>query len=89
MAYAIEITRPALRQMKKLDPRIRERLARRIDGLAEMPLPSGANQLKGASPPLYRVREGDYRIIYRIEHDKLTVLVVRIGHRSEVYRRHR
>jgi mRNA interferase RelE/StbE len=89
VAYAIEITRPALRQMKKLDPRIRERLSRRIDQLAEEPLPPGAVQLKATSPPLYRVREGDYRIVYRIEQERLTVLVVRIGHRSEVYRQRR
>ena len=89
MAYAIEITRPALRQMKKLDPRIRERLSRRIDQLAEEPPPPGAVQLKATSPPLYRVREGDYRIVYRIEQERLTVLVVRIGHRSEVYRQRR
>ena len=89
MAYAIEITRPALRQMKKLDPSIRERLSKRIERLAETPLPPGAVQLKASSPPLYRIREGDYRIIYRIEQERLTILVVRIGHRSEVYRQRR
>ena len=89
MAYAIVITRPALRQMKKLDSNIKERLSERIEALAEAPLPPGAVQLKGTSPPLYRVREGNYRIIYCVEHDELTVLVVRIAHRSEVYRRRR
>ena len=89
MAYAIVITRPALRQMKKLDSNTRERLSKRIEALAEEPLPPGAVQLKGTAPPLYRVREGNYRIVYSVEHDELTVLVVRIGHRSEVYRRRR
>ena len=87
MAYAIHITRPALRQMKKLDSNTKERLSKRIEALAEAPLPPGAVQLTGSSPPLYRVREGNYRIIYSVEHDELRVLVVRIGHRSEVYRR--
>jgi len=89
VAYAIEVTRSAVRQLKKLDPGMRERLARRIERLGEVPLPPGAKQLKGISPPVYRIREGDFRIIYRIEHDRLTVLVVRIGHRSEIYRWHR
>ena len=89
MVYSIEMTRPALRQMKKLDRNIRERLSQRIEALAEAPLPPGAIQLKGLLPPLYRVREGNYRIIYRIQQDKLTILIVRIGHRSEVYRQRR
>ncbi len=75
--------------MKKLDSNIKERLSKRIEALAEAPLPPGAVQLKGSSPPLYRIREGNYRIVYSVEHDKLMVLVVRIGHRSEVYRRRR
>jgi len=86
MAYTIELTRPAARWLRKLDQAIRRRIAARIDSLADDPRPPGCLQLQGSDdPPLYRVRVGDYRIIYCIEDDKLIVLVVRIGHRSDVY----
>ena len=54
-------------------------------GLAKDPLPPGVKKLKN-SDWLYRVRVSDYRIVYRIEQKILTVLIVRIGHRREIYR---
>jgi len=86
MRYTIEIARPAQKQLNKLDPSVRKKIGRRIDGLADDPRPSGVAKLTDVSPPLYRVREGQYRILYTINDDKLIVLVIRIGHRSEVYR---
>ena len=86
MLYTIEIARPAQRQLKKLDPESRKRIAQRIDRLAKDPRPSGVVKLTDTSPPLYRVRDGHYRILYSIEDDMLIVLVVRRGHRSGVYR---
>ena len=53
--------------------------------MAENPRPQGVQQLSGEEG-IFRIREGDYRIIYRIEQEVLTVLVVKIGHRREVYR---
>ena len=86
MTYRIETSRRARKQIKKLDPEVRRRIARRIDTLADEPRPGGVIKLTDVSPPLYRVREGHYRIVYTIHDDKLIVLVVRVGHRSEVYR---
>ena len=86
MTYEIEIARPARKQFKKLDTEVRRRIARRIDGLANEPRPDGIVKLSDVSPPLYRVREGQYRILFTNEDDRLIVLVVRIGHRSEVYK---
>ena len=86
MTYEIEIARPARKQLKKLDTEVRRRIARRIDGLAKEPRPEGVVKLTDVSPPLYRVREGQYRILFTNEDDRLIVLVVRIGHRSEVYK---
>ena len=86
MAYAIEVAPAARRQLKKLDYPIRKRIAKRIDGLARDPRPDGVVKLTDVSPPLYRVREGDFRIIYAIEDDRLVILVVRIAHRSDAYR---
>jgi mRNA interferase RelE/StbE len=86
MAYTIEIARPAQRQLKKLDQTTRNRLSRRIDRLAMEPRPSGVVKLTDVSPPIYRLREGQYRVLYTIDDGKLIVLVVRVTHRSDAYR---
>ncbi len=86
MACAIEIARPAQRQLKKLDAPMRKKVSRRIDGLAKEPLPSGVVKLTDVSPPVYRVREGQHRVLYTIDDEKLIVLVVRVAHRSDAYR---
>ncbi|SFP79834.1 mRNA interferase RelE/StbE [Amycolatopsis arida] len=85
MTYRIEITRSALRALAKLDKPIRRRLQHRIDQLAEDPRPHGAIALQGLSGA-YRVRAGDYRVIYTIEDDRLLVVVIDLGHRRDSYR---
>jgi len=62
------------------------RLRAAIDGLAENARPSGCVKLAGA-PDVYRIRVGDYRIIYQVKDAALIVLVLSIGHRGDVYRR--
>jgi len=86
MAYVVEFSPAARRQLRKLDPPILKRILRRIEKLEKQPRPKSAKKLQGSSEPLYRVRESDYRIVYSIEDDRLIVLVVRIGHRGEVCR---
>ncbi len=86
MGHNIEFTPAALRQFKKLDRNTRRRIGRRIDALAENPRPDGVVKLTDVSPPLYRIREGDNRIVYVVEDGRLLVLVVRIAHRSDIYR---
>jgi mRNA interferase RelE/StbE len=86
MAYTIEIARPAERQLKKLDAPTRKKVSRRIDSLAKEPRPSGVVKLADVFPPIYRVREGQYRVLYTIDDDKFIVLVVRVAHRSNAYR---
>ena len=85
MAYAVVLKPAARRDLRKLPDDVRRRIASRIDALAGDPRPSGAEDLRG-EPDLYRVRVGEYRILYQIESKALVVLVVRIGHRREVYR---
>ena len=87
MVYTIEIARPAQRQLKKLDPSIRKKVSRRIDQSANDPGPSGVVKLTDVPPPIHRVREGQYRVLYTINDDKLVVLVVRIAHRSDADRK--
>lgn len=86
MAYRVEFARPAEREFERLPPQVRARLLPRIDALAADPRPPGVVRLIG-DRELYRIRVGDYRVIYTIEDDVLLVLVVSVGHRSDVYRR--
>lgn len=86
MTYRIEVTPAALRQLRKLDPRARRRIQAAIELLAEQPRPPAATMLVN-SDGAWRVRIGDYRVIYDIEDDRLIVLVLAAGHRRETYRR--
>jgi len=85
MTYRIELTKAAVRDLKSVPKPMLMRLDSCILGLADDPLPPGVKKLRNENA-LYRVRVGDYRIIYSIEQDILTILVIRIGHRREVYR---
>jgi len=84
MTYLVRIAPAAERQLRKFDPRVRRRLHAAIDIIAEQPRPPAAIQLVGGAGE-WRVRTGDYRIIYEINDGELNVLVLRLGHRHEVY----
>jgi len=86
LAYRIEFTPKAQRDFKALDGSIRGRIARRIDSLAENPFPSGIKKIEGEDE-LYRLRVGDYRVLYQVQGKVLLVLIVGMGHRRDVYRR--
>jgi len=86
MAYTVEFTSKAVHAFGDLPRNIQVRLASRIDGLVKEPRPPGVEKLSGADD-LYRLRVGDYRVIYQIKDKLLLVLVVTVGHRREVYRR--
>lgn len=85
MSYRIELTRAAERDLLAVPKPVLKRLDVCLLGLSDDPLPPGVKKLKN-SDGLYRVRVSDYRIIYRIEQEILTILIVKIGHRREVYR---
>jgi mRNA interferase RelE/StbE len=86
LAYRVEFTPRAERDFKALDGSIRGRIARRIDSLADNPYPQGIKKLEGEDE-LYRLRVGDYRILYQVKGKILLVLIVGIGHRRDIYRR--
>jgi len=89
VVYRIELTpaaEKALAKVAKSNRALLKRLDRTLLALAGNPVPVGSKQLAGEDPPLYRVRVGDYRILYQIEDDVLVVLVVHVGHRKDVYR---
>jgi mRNA interferase RelE/StbE len=85
MLYRILVARSAARRLRAVPETDRRRIAKRIDALAEEPRPPGVRKLQGAND-LYRIRVGDYRVIYSIADAVLTVLVIRVGHRRDIYR---
>ncbi|MGH7236784.1 MAG: type II toxin-antitoxin system RelE family toxin [Nitrospiraceae bacterium] len=85
MAYSVHLAPAAERQLKALDKPIQQRIVRRLRKLEGNPRPHGIEKLTG-SEDFYRIREGDYRIIYTIKDKDLIVLVVKIGHRKDIYR---
>ena len=85
MTHRIEVAPAAVRQLKKLDPSARRRVQAAIEILAEEPRPAGAKKLVG-EVDLWRVRTGDYRVVYSIDDGVLLVFVVAVGHRRDVYR---
>ena len=83
--YEIEILPAARRQIKKLPSPAQAQILDRIEDLRFDPRPSGVAKLAGEEG-LYRVRSGDYRILYTIDDDQVVIFIVRVGHRREVYR---
>jgi mRNA interferase RelE/StbE len=83
--YKVFIKPSAVKEIAAIDSiRDRRRIVRRIQALANDPRPPGSEKLSGEEK--YRVRQGDCRIVYAIEDQRLVVYVVRVGHRREIYR---
>ncbi len=85
MNYNIVIHSDAVSDMKSLPKRIRRQVDAKISALATNPHPNGSKALKGNHNGLFRVRSGDYRIIYQVRDSQLTVVVVKVGNRKDVY----
>lgn len=83
--YKILIKPSAVKELKKIQKKDLERITKRIQSLAKEPRPSGCEKLAGQER--YRIRQGNYRIVYSIEDDKLIVLVVKVGHRRDIYKK--
>jgi mRNA interferase RelE/StbE len=81
--YQLVIDRYAQKQLGKISPPHFNRIIKAINELSENPRPVGYRKLTGR--PGYRIRIGDYRVIYNIEDKILTVFVIDIGHRKEIY----
>ena len=85
MTYRVTLAPAARRQIRKLDPPTRRRVQAALELLAEEPRPPAGTQLVGGAGE-WRVRVGDFRIIYEIHDRDLVVLVLAAGHRREIYR---
>lgn len=83
MTYRVLILPAASKGLRRIDPQVRPRIRGAVLLLAEDPRPPASRRLRGRDG--YRVRIGDYRILYRIKDDVLLVVVVTIGHRRDVY----
>lgn len=85
MSYAISYVPSAAKAIRKLDKSVARRLLEAIDGLATDPRPPGFIQLAGGRGE-FRIRVGDCRVVYDVQDGELIILVLRVGHRREVYR---
>ena len=85
MIYTVLITRSAEKQLKRLPAQIQRRVAAVILSLSIEPRPYGSKKLTGTLAS-YRLRVGDYRVIYEVQNAEVTVSVLKIGHRGDIYR---
>ena len=83
MSYSIEIRAKVKKYLLAMDGNLRSRISRRIDNLTDNPRPADCKKLK--TREAYRIRIGDYRVIYEIHDDVLVVLVIRLALRRDVY----
>ena len=85
MSYQVAVKKSAAKTLKKIPRAAQKRIADKIDHLAEsLPNPD-TTKMKGNNP-FHKIRVGNYRIIYEIQDDVLLVLIVKIGHRKDIYR---
>lgn len=84
-SYNVELTRTAEKQLRRIAKRARNRLVEAIRGLADRPRPIGARKLQGYDD-VYRIRVGQYRVVYEVRDDRVIVIVLKVGHRKDIYK---
>jgi mRNA interferase RelE/StbE len=85
LKYRIEVKRSVAKALKKIPKPDRKRISEKIDSLADdLPRPE-ITKMKGDNP-FHRIRVGDHRIIYEVQDEVLVVLIVKVGHRKDIYR---
>ena len=84
--YKVVWKKSAKKELKKIDKQLIPRILQAVDNLTTNPYPSDSKKLVGRGS-LYRVRVGDYRVVYNIESSILTVEIIKVGHRREIYRK--
>ena len=83
-SYRLLIKPSAAKELEALPPKDRRRIATKIQHLASEPRPAGTEKLSGQEK--YRLRQGNYRVLYSVDDAQLAVAIVKIGHGREVYR---
>lgn len=85
--YTIDFAPRTERQLNLIPKNVRKLIFERIEKLKTNPRPEGFEPLQGVEKGLFRIRQGDYRIVYSIQDQKLLILIVRVVHRKEVYKK--
>jgi mRNA interferase RelE/StbE len=85
--YSIDMAPRTQDQLEKIPKDIRGMILERIEKLGSDPRPPGVEPLQGSNKGLFRIRQGDYRIVYSVQDKILLILVVRVVHRKEVYKK--
>ena len=83
-AYKIYFKKSVEKDLKVIPKKDLVKILERIEALAENPRPPGCEKLSGQQK--YRLRQGRYRILYSVQDDELTIWVVKVGHRKDIYR---
>lgn len=84
--YEILFDKKYIKELRNIPKKFQEIIKEKVESLADNPRPEGYIKLKGSKrDPIYRIRFGDYRIIYAIKDDKLIVLIIEIGNRKDIY----
>jgi mRNA interferase RelE/StbE len=85
-SYSLRIKRSAAKEIEGIEPRkVRRQVVERVQALAANPRPRGCEKLAGVGER-YRVRQGSWRIVYEVRDDQLVVVLVKVGHRRDVYK---
>ncbi|CRX39587.1 type II toxin-antitoxin system RelE family toxin [Estrella lausannensis] len=84
--YNILFNKNYIKDLEKIPKKDREYIRESVLSLAKNPRPDGCKKLKGSKDPLYRIRCGDYRVVYEIRDNTLVILVIDVGHRKDIYR---
>lgn len=87
--YGFAYSEDALEALEALPVKIRNQVRRRIEALAANPIPPGCKKVQGASDgddPVYRIRQGDYRVLYVVRDNPSEIIILDIGHRKDIYR---
>ena len=85
-SYKIEWKNPAKKELKKLDKAVIPKIITAVESLQDEPHPPGHKKLQG-SEHTYRIRVGDYRVVYSIENQILLIEIVKVGHRKDIYKK--
>jgi mRNA interferase RelE/StbE len=86
MIYSIVFSKSSVKQLKKLDKNTIQRVLSKIEDLSKNPRPIGCKKLEGTKDELWRIRIGEYRVIYSIDDEVKIVDIENIGHRKDIYK---